>query len=144
MMNNIPTVHKEDNTINGDCSRCGKCCANILLLRQIEIDKIKKFLKGHLNFKPSNTIFDNKNVCPFLFKDNMNENSCFIYPVRPEICRKFSCNSESQELLNYNGLRAINMMKTFFPSIPCPEVDLTEINKRIFTLQNKIKGKKNK
>lgn len=138
LLDKFQTLYKEDNTINNTCSRCGKCCTNILLLRETEILKIKKYMRRFQAYKPEINIFDN-NKCPFLYKDNLGGNNCFIYSVRPEICRKFSCNNTLQEDLNYNGVYATNMTKTFFPDCSCDEPDLTEINKRISMLRNKMK-----
>lgn len=138
LLDKFQTLHKEDNTINDTCSRCGRCCTNILLLRETEILKIKKYMSRFQAYKPEINIFNN-NKCPFLSKTNLGENSCFIYKVRPEICQRFSCNSILQEDLNYNGLYATNMIKTFFPDYPCEEPDLSEINKRIDVLRKKIR-----
>lgn len=139
-MNDLQIIHKDDNTIDGQCSRCGKCCSNILLLRYTEIDRIKKYLRKHKEFTPTIEKFtkEQQHKCPFLCKDNNDENYCFIYDVRPEICRKFSCNPKIQDDLMYNGLHAISMINTFFPSIPFVQPDLTLINKRISLLQKKL------
>jgi hypothetical protein len=32
---------KNDNTVNGKCSRCGECCSNLLPLSEKEISDIK-------------------------------------------------------------------------------------------------------
>ena len=128
---------RQNNTNNGQCSACGKCCANVLMLNEKEIDIIKKYINKH-NILPvnRNTIFSFVNICPFLSKNN----KCNIYEVRPDICRKFSCDkSISQDLSDYTNVKAIDMMSTFYPNEFSEKPDLTEINNRIKILQKKIK-----
>jgi Fe-S-cluster containining protein len=118
------------------CKGCGKCCANILMLHSKEIDAIKKYISKN-NIKPinRNNVFQTVNVCPFLSENN----KCLIYPVRSEMCQKFSCDKSEQEELNYKGIKAINMLLTFFPNEYCSNPpDLTEINDRIKKLVKKI------
>ena len=130
---------KVDNTQDGICSGCGNCCANILLLSDVEIKNIKKYiLKYNIKAVNRNTIFNCVNVCPFLSK----ENTCNIYSVRPDICKKFSCNPTiNKDLLNYTNVKAINMFKEFYPTEFFEDVDLTNVNSRIDELQKKIKGR---
>lgn len=134
----------KNQTIPNDvsCVSCGKCCANILMLSPIEIKTIKDYIKKHkisvIN-RNSALLKEDVNICPFLYKDN-NLTYCTIYEVRPSICRSFSCNPKYNVDMNYNGVQAINMLLTFggknqFTINP---PDLTDINKRIKYLQNKI------
>lgn len=132
--------------MSNGCNKCGRCCANILMLSNKEIDNIRDYIEQHdISVINRNTIFmkEDINVCPFLSNNNM----CNIYEVRPSICRSYNCNPKISRTMNYDGVQAINMLFTFGGedqfSIKSP--DLTFINKRIKQLQEKIKkGGKNK
>lgn len=126
------------------CNRCGKCCSNILMLSQKEISKIKKYMVDNdIEVINHNTILskEDSKVCPFLNNDKL----CNIYPVRPSICRSFNCDKKIAQTMDYDGVKAINMLLTFggenmFTVSP---PDLSMINERIKNLQTKIKkGKK--
>ena len=134
-------LDRKNNTINGTCSGCGNCCANVLMLTSQEINIIKKYIKKHnIQAVNRNTIFNFVNICPFLNQ----ENKCNIYDVRPEICKKFSCDiNNSDNLTDYTNVKAVDMISTFYPNEFSEKVDLTEINKRITILQKKIKGGQN-
>ena len=123
-----------------NCNRCGKCCANILILTDEEIHIIKKYIHKHkIPIINRNNILLNEdvNICPFLSEDNK---QCNIYEVRPSICRSFNCNPELDKNMDYKDVKAINMLLTFGPkdtfSVQAP--DLTSINEQIKELQNKI------
>ena len=113
----------EDNiynyTVNGKCSSCGNCCSNILPMSRKEIDIIKKYIK-------KNEITERKHLLPVAeknydmicpFRDNTKK-ICTIYPVRPEICKQFICDSEKRAKHNRKLLgqtRTITMVReTFF------------------------------
>lgn len=123
------------------CSKCGKCCTDVLMATQAEIEKIKKYIKKY-NIKPinRNTIFDKeqKNICPFLKVDN----TCSIYPVRLEMCEKFFCKNSKREnsLKTYKNVKVISMMQTFFPDEFMTEspFDLTYEKIRLKSLKEKI------
>lgn len=132
---------------NEACIKCGKCCANILMLSNIEIKIIKEYIEKHkisvIN-RNSALLKEDVNICPFLHKDN-NSIYCAIYEVRPSICRSFSCNPKYNIDMNYDDVQAINMLITFggknqFTINP---PDLTNINKRIKYLQDKIQRGRN-
>lgn len=85
-----------NNYCNGECSRCGECCAIGLPITRKEEKEIRKYIKKN-NIKKqeiynpiTNTLFAR---CCFY---NPKKKICEIYPVRPEICRKFCC-TQSQE-----------------------------------------------
>lgn len=131
---------RQNKTINGQCSGCGNCCSNILMLTDKEIINIKKYIEKN-NVQPvnRNTIFNFVNICPFLNFDNQ----CNIYEIRPEICRKFSCNiNMNEDLSDYTTVKAIDMIATFYPDEFSEKPDLVDINSRITILQNKIKKNK--
>lgn len=129
------------------CVSCGKCCANILMLSDKEIKIIKKYINEHeINVINRNSVFlkEDANICPFLVRKDKETYSCAIYDVRPSICRSFSCNPNYKVDMDYKGVKAINMLFTFGGknqfSIKAP--DLTEINKRVKELQDKIYQKR--
>lgn len=112
----------EDNVFNftkdGECSSCGNCCSNMLPLSRKEIDAIRRYIRKH-NIRESKHILPVAKqpydmVCPF--RDNGNK-ICTIYPVRPEICRQFICDSEKREKHNRKLLgqtRQVVMMREEF------------------------------
>ena len=124
------------------CKNCGKCCANILMLSKEEISNIKDYInKNNIKLINRNHIGlkEDVNICPFL----SNENKCNIYEVRPSICRSYNCNKEHSGIMNYSGVKAINMLMTFGDnefSINPPNLD--ELNKRIVELQKKMNVKR--
>ena len=113
----------EDNiynyTVDGKCSSCGNCGSNILPMSRKEIDIIKKYIKKN-GIEECKHLFPvvGKNydmTCPF--RDNTKK-ICTIYPVRPEICKQFICDSEKRAKHNRKLLgqtRTITMVReTFF------------------------------
>ena len=145
MINNIMVDH----TKNGNCSRCGKCCTDVLLLTNVEISIIKKFVKEN-NIVPNNpnTIFDTvqRNICPFLLKGNQ----CAIYNIRPKICQRFLCSeyckTKNEDKEFYRGVEVISMLQTFYPFVKIKEPFDLSLQKEILKeKQQKIFGKgKNK
>lgn len=123
------------------CDNCGKCCSDVLMASNAEIEKIKKFIKKN-NIKPinRNTIFDKeqKNICPFLDENNI----CLIYPVRLEMCKKFYCKNkrEDNKLNSYKNVKVISMMQVFYPNeyMTNSPFDLTYEQVRLKNFQNKI------
>lgn len=120
------------------CKNCGNCCANILMLSKEEVSNIKGYItKNNIELINRNHVGlkEDVNICPFLSKDNR----CNIYEVRPSICRSYNCNKKESNIMNYSGVKAINMLLTFGNnefSIKSP--DLEELNNRIVELQKKM------
>lgn len=113
----------EDNIYNftkdGKCSGCGNCCSNLLPMSRKEIEIIRKYMKKH-HIKESKHLFPLAKkaidmTCPF--RDN-DKGICTIYEVRPEICKKFICDSEKRVKHNRKLLRQtreiIDVRETFF------------------------------
>lgn len=106
-----------DFTVNGKCSGCGACCANILPMTRKEIAEIKRYvkrfgIKPQKHFVPSrNPVYDM--ICPFRAN-----NRCVIYPVRPYICRIWDCGKvtrgEELDLTPIIGATPICVRETFF------------------------------
>lgn len=97
-----------DFTCNGRCSNCGNCCVPYLPITKQEYKTIKRYIKKH-NIKEIRPIREGNDVyisCPF--RDYKNKR-CTIYPVRPEVCRKFLCSKSESEInanKKYYDLRA--------------------------------------
>lgn len=86
-------------TNNGYCSKCGECCTPFIPITRKEYKRIKKYIDEN-NIKPTN-IREGNNVyikCTFYDRENKR---CNIYPVRPEVCKKFMC-SYSEEKIDKN------------------------------------------
>lgn len=85
-----------DMTCNGQCSKCGECCSNLLPLTKQEIKHLraivkKRHLKPHIHIL-ANAIYDM--TCPFLDSNN----KCSIYEDRPYICKLFKCDKKEMTL----------------------------------------------
>lgn len=100
---NFEEVMQRNNEItdysdNGQCSNCGACCNDIIPLTNADINRIKKYIKEN-NIKPHTHAVLRINVidtvCPF--RDD-NKGLCTIYPVRPSVCKSFSCHNYYQEI----------------------------------------------
>lgn len=78
-----------NNTINGECSKCGGCCGRYLPLTNKDIQKVKYIVKtkGIQPQRAKITVFEDL-TCPFLTKDR----KCIIYNHRPYICQIYQCN----------------------------------------------------
>lgn len=108
-------------TKDGKCSQCGACCSRILPMSEKEIATIRRYIKKN-HIKECRHIIPTVKrtidmTCPFLDTDKSSE-KCRIYPVRPEICRKFICDSEQRAKEN-RGLikqtrRVIDVREEFF------------------------------
>lgn len=114
-------AHITDNTCNGECSICGKCCGNGLGLNMEDIQRLESYLNTH-NIQPTEPRLligiDNIPVesCPFLGEDN----KCKVYEARPTICRKFICHAETMyDRYDENGelvpeeIGQVDIRKTF-------------------------------
>lgn len=113
-----------DFTKDGECSKCGACCSNLLWISEKEISRIKRYIKKH-NIKEQKHVapvllveqpkFDL--TCPFL-NDNKKAEKCTIYPVKPLICSCFICSDPDCERTHkelYEEQRIlISMRDTFF------------------------------
>lgn len=108
-------------TCNGECSRCGECCSDMLPMTQMEIIRIAKYIQKN-KIKPQCKIrlfpeIVADMLCPFFDKT---QRKCLVYEVRPDICRKFICSNSEQKIYNdkrnvYNksGVIDISMHHTF-------------------------------
>lgn len=128
VMSMLSAVQKgmEDNlynyTVDGKCSSCGNCCSNMLPLSRKEIEIIKKYVKRHrvkeCKHVPPVVGKNYDMICPF--RDNKNR-ICTIYPVRPEICKKFICDSEKRAKKDRKLMRqtreVVLMREMFFGGI---------------------------
>lgn len=84
-------------TEDGKCSNCGKCCSNCLPLSDDEVRKIHRYIQqNHIREQRHNAAAGVDMTCPF--RDEAHKR-CLIYPVRPEICRKFICNQTEDVML---------------------------------------------
>lgn len=131
-----------DFTINGNCSNCGLCCQAILTISEKEIQKIKSYI-GKNKIKPINrhSIVDKEfiDICPFLDQ----QNKCLIYPVRPEVCKRFMCSqyqSPDAPFFNHLDKHIVNMYDVFFKNsyYPKPEIDLKTENEKYENQKSKL------
>ena len=84
-----------DCTVNGKCSGCGDCCSNRLPLSQKEINQIRKYIEKNniVEQKHGLLVMATESIdmtCPFM-DTNSKDHKCTIYPVRPQICREYTC-----------------------------------------------------
>lgn len=82
----------ENNCVDGKCSNCGNCCTDFLPLTKGELDRLYNYAKSHGLKEHRQAPFWDKNAtdltCPFR---NQQTQKCEVYPVRPLICRSFTC-----------------------------------------------------
>lgn len=107
-------------TENGKCTGCGNCCVNILPMTDREIEVIRRYIKkNHIKERKHTIPLANPFLdmtCPFLNTGKKNE-KCTIYSVRPNICRKFSCDPEQRPELDIEyavRARVVNVRETFY------------------------------
>lgn len=98
-----------DNSIYGNCSKCGECCTNFLPVTQKEINEIQKYvIENKIRPQTQILVMQNKLSCPYY-----NGKKCLIYEVRPLICREFYCykkvNTESARKLMAEKRITVNM-----------------------------------
>lgn len=89
-----------NNCVNGQCSNCGNCCVDLLPLTKGELERLRQYARKH-NLKEHRQapFWDPKATdltCPFR---NQHTKKCEVYPVRPLICRSFSCAKPLDEAL---------------------------------------------
>lgn len=78
---------------NGECSKCGACCAAILYLTDQEIEDLKVYARdhGYMDKRPNGPAWATCVLdldCMFL---NRTTKRCEIYDHRPSVCRVFRC-----------------------------------------------------
>ena len=115
-----------DFTDNGKCRDCGNCCVNMLPLTSGDYKRIMEYIKAN-DVKPARPRIlqgpfakpTAHNLCPFLL--DQDEHRCSIYPVRPGICRKYTCHNpgKNQELINWYlsvpYIKTVDMYIMFYP-----------------------------
>lgn len=76
-----------DNSVCGQCSKCGECCSNILPVSQGEVNEIQKYvIKNNIKPQTQMLVMQNRLACPYY-----DGKKCLIYEVRPLICKEFYC-----------------------------------------------------
>lgn len=87
LSNNVQIV---DNTICGECSKCGECCTNFLPVSQKEVFSISNYvIKNGIKPQKHILVMQNRLSCPYY-----DGKKCLIYKARPLICREYFCNKE--------------------------------------------------
>lgn len=81
--------------VEGECTHCGECCADLLPLTKGELEILKRYAKKHsLKEHRQAPFWDRKATdltCPFR---NQQTQRCDAYPARPLICKAFICSKE--------------------------------------------------
>ena len=75
---------------DGNCTRCGQCCAAMLPITRKEEKNIRDYIQKN-NIEPEFFQKSNDMNLQCCFYDRTNK-ICKIYEVRPNICRTFKCN----------------------------------------------------
>lgn len=76
-----------DNSICGNCSKCGECCTPFLPVTQKEIDVIQKYvIENKIRPQKQMLVMQNRLSCPYY-----DGKKCLVYEVRPLICKEFYC-----------------------------------------------------
>lgn len=78
--------------VDGKCSNCGNCCVDLLPLTKSELERLRRYACEHSLKEHRQAPFWDPNAtdltCPFR---NQHTQKCEVYPVRPLICRSFTC-----------------------------------------------------
>lgn len=81
-----------NNCVDGKCSNCGNCCVDLLPLTKGELQRLRRYVREHNLKEHRQAPFWDPNAtdltCPFR---NQQTQKCEVYPVRPLICRSFTC-----------------------------------------------------
>lgn len=98
-----------DNSICGNCRKCGKCCTNFLPVTQKEINEIQKYvIENKIRPQTQILVMQNRLSCPYY-----DGKKCLVYEVRPLICKEFYCykkvNIESAKKLTAEKRITVNM-----------------------------------
>ena len=81
------TAKITDNSICGQCSKCGECCTNLLPVSQKEVDIIQRYvITNKIRPQAQMLVMQNRLTCPYY-----DGKKCLIYEVRPLICKEFYC-----------------------------------------------------
>lgn len=130
-------MERQNNTIEGECSKCGKCCTSLLPMSEYEINKIKKFVqrKHFVPYDRNTNSEDYVDVCPFLNWSN----ECSIYGRRPEVCVWFSCDG-SDGNFKHKDKNIINLYEEFFPNIKLTNPPDVERMNNIYKLKKEKAG----
>ena len=109
-----------DYSTNGECSRCGRCCSNLLSMTLEDVRRIKSYLQIYKVIPAPPARPDRFDSCPFCDLSEK-EATCMIYEARPAICRKFLCNADVlARQYDINGdlvpdsIGQVDCRKTFF------------------------------
>lgn len=98
-----------DNSLLGNCSKCGECCTNFLPVTQKEIEIIQKYvIANKIRPQKQMLVMQNRLTCPYY-----NGKKCLIYEVRPLVCKEFHCykkiTSEIAEKFSKNEYVIVDM-----------------------------------
>lgn len=98
-----------DNSVCGNCSKCGECCTNFLPVTEKEIDEIQRYvIENNIRPQKQMLIMQNRLSCPYY-----NGKKCLVYEARPLICKKFYCykkvDMESARKLTAEKRTTVNM-----------------------------------
>lgn len=109
-----------DFTVDGKCSNCGACCANLLHLTENEKAVIYRYIQKHQIREQKHRYPTSDNpvdmTCPFR---SDSERKCLIYSVRPLICRRFQCNRTPTQVIAggeffHRTQKLVDMREEFF------------------------------
>ena len=76
-----------DNSICGQCSKCGECCTNFLPVTQKEVEAMQDYvIANKIRPQKQMLVMQNRLTCPYY-----DGKKCLIYEVRPLICKEFYC-----------------------------------------------------
>ena len=105
-----------NNCIDGVCSGCGECCVDLLPVTSAEISRLREYVRKHNVKEHRQAPFYDPNAtdlsCPFR---NQQTKKCEVYPVRPYICRTFTCANTREDAIRDRDLihkdRAVHSLR---------------------------------
>jgi Fe-S-cluster containining protein len=84
------------------CKRCGQCCRMMVVLNKEDILRLKKRGMKLREFSQADPLHPKRRImrqengaCAFLVKEGKEGFGCWIYPLRPEVCRRYPLDSEN-------------------------------------------------
>lgn len=94
-----------NNCIDGHCSGCGECCADLIPLTKGEIKRLRDYARKHHLQENKRSFLETKGgpdlSCPFR---NEHTKQCDVYSVRPLICKEYICSRLLQKPIAQTGL----------------------------------------
>ena len=101
-----------DRTKHGQCIGCGECCADALPLTPFDVRRVAAYVRKH-GIRPVSHKVNMKwipprdDMCPFFNDSKPMGTRCLVYPVRPIICRHYTCHGYADPRVHHATAQAM-------------------------------------